>query len=61
MRIFIIERLSRACQSRKTELDTWFQIQAIHEAVNACEALHLSKNLSRISSSQMYICLTSVG
>jgi two-component system, NarL family, response regulator YdfI len=41
MRILIIDRLSKACQSRKTELDTWYQTSVVREAANACEALHL--------------------
>ena len=41
MRILIIDRLSKACQSRKAELNTWYQTRVVREAANACEALHL--------------------
>ncbi len=41
MRILIIDRLSKACQSRKAELNTWYQTSVVREAANACEALHL--------------------
>lgn len=41
MRILIIDRLSKACQSRKAQLNTWYQTSVVREAANACEALHL--------------------
>ena len=41
MRILMIDRLSKACQSRKAELNTWYQTSVVREAANACEALHL--------------------
>ncbi|HVM70440.1 MAG TPA: response regulator transcription factor [Anaerolineales bacterium] len=41
MRILVIDRLSRACQSRKTELDARYQASVFRKAGNACEALHL--------------------
>jgi DNA-binding NarL/FixJ family response regulator len=41
MRILVIDRLSRACQSRQTELYTWYQTSLVREAANVCEALHL--------------------
>jgi DNA-binding NarL/FixJ family response regulator len=41
MRILIIDRQSKTCQSRRTELNTWYQTSLVREAANACEALHL--------------------
>jgi DNA-binding NarL/FixJ family response regulator len=41
MRILIIDRQSRACQSRKAEFNTWYQTSVVRQAANACEALHL--------------------
>jgi YesN/AraC family two-component response regulator len=43
MRILIIDRISKACQGRKAELVTWYKTNVVHEASNACEALHLLK------------------
>ena len=41
MRILVIDRLSRACQSRKTELAARYQASVVRKAANVCEALHL--------------------
>jgi DNA-binding NarL/FixJ family response regulator len=41
MRILIIDRQSKACQSRKAGLNSWYQTSMVRKAANSCEALHL--------------------
>jgi DNA-binding NarL/FixJ family response regulator len=45
MRVLIIDKQCRSCQSLKDLLDDWYQINEIHEAAHVGEALHKLEKL----------------